>query len=133
MRAHKKSPQIFFSKISNCQLCDIPIKFSRRFQSTFLENMALLGQILLVSAAVDHSSPLDFPSQKSFPLFFSHRKGVKTPVSKIVLLFSNYLFFCVVTSDKIDFFGQTAATAILLHTEFSLATIYKIYSVIVQI
>ena len=88
-------------------------------------------QILLFSAAVDHSSPLDFPSQKSFPLFFSHRKGVKTPVSKIVLLFSNYLFFCVVTSDKIDFFGQTAATAILLHTEFSLATIYKIYSVIV--
>ena len=95
MRAHKKSPQSFFQRFQIANSVIFLSNFLGDFRANFLENMALLRQILLVSAAVDHSSPRDFPSQKSFPLFFSHKKGFKTPVSKRVLLFSNYLFLCV--------------------------------------
>ena len=126
MRAHKKSPQIFFSKISNCQLCDIPIKFSRRFQSKFLENMALLRQILLVSAAVDHSSPLDFPSQKSFPLFFFPIKKGLRHLSQKQFCCSLIVSFLVCRYKlKSIFFGQTAATAIILLSYYNIQDLFS--------
>ena len=44
---------------------------------------------IVLSAAPAKSGPLDFPSEKSFLLFFARDK---THVSKIVKLFSNSLF-----------------------------------------
>ena len=47
----------------------------------------------VLSATLAKSGPLDFPSKKSFPLFFCPWKGFRTHISKIVWLFSNSLFF----------------------------------------
>ena len=78
MRAHKKALKSFFSRFQIANSVIFLSNFLGDFRANFLENMALLRQILLVSAAVDHSSPLDFPSQKSFPLFFFPiKKGLR--------------------------------------------------------
>ena len=94
------------------------------------------------SAAFAKSGPLDFPSEKIFSFIFCPRKGLKTHVSKVVKLFSNYLFLrrhkpkmifghtTPVNSDR-DFFHR-AATATTKLTEFYLAISYKMYSVTSQ-
>ena len=87
------------------------------------------GIFLRLSAALAKSGPLDFPSEKSFLLFFAHE----------------ILFFCVATSQKlflarppvwtaiesVNFTDlvQRAATAIIKLTEFYLATSYKVPSI----
>ena len=87
------------------------------------------GIFLTLSAALAKSGPLDFPSEKSFLLFFAHE----------------ILFFCVATSQKlflarppvwtaiesVNFTDlvQRAATAIIKLTEFYLATSYKVPSI----
>ena len=58
----------------------------RRLLSTVLNILLftlLLKGIVHLSAALAKSSPLDFPSEESFLLFFAHEKGLGH-VSKIV-------------------------------------------------
>ena len=38
--------------------------------------MPVLDEALKLSAALAKSAPLDFPSEKSFLLFFAHEKGL---------------------------------------------------------
>ena len=38
--------------------------------------MTFFSTIANLSAALAKSGPLDFPSKKSFPLFFAHEKGL---------------------------------------------------------
>ena len=55
--------------------------------------------IILLSAALAKSGPLDFPSEKSFLLFSAHEKGLEHMFQKW-LSCSLILFFCVATSQK---------------------------------
>ena len=115
MRAHKKAHKSFFSRFQIANSVIFLSNFLGDFRANFLENMALLRQILLVSAAVDHSSPLDFPSQKSFPLFFFLIKKGLRHLSQKQFCCSLIVSFLVCRYKlKSIFFGQTAATAIIL-------------------
>ena len=60
--------------------------------NTFLRRM-------LLRAALAKSGPLDFPSEKSFLLFFAHEKGLGHMFQKQFSC-SPILFFCVATSQK---------------------------------
>ena len=67
--------------------------------------MPVLDEALKLSAALAKSAPLDFPSEKSFLLFFAHEKGQDTCFkdSSVVLQF----FFYVCRHKPKKMFGQT--------------------------
>ena len=53
----------------------------------------------VLSAALAQSGPLDFPTEKNFPLFFAHEKGLGHMFQKQFSC-SPIPFFCVATSQK---------------------------------
>ena len=62
------------------------------------KRMPVLDEALKLSAALAKSAPLDFPSEKSFLLFFAHEKGLGHMFQR---WFScSPIFLCVATSQK---------------------------------
>ena len=61
--------------------------------------MTFFSMIANLSAALAKSSPLDFSSKKSFPLFFAYEKGLGDIFQKWFGC-SLILFFRVATSQK---------------------------------
>ena len=57
---------------------------------------------MILSAALTKSGPLDFPSEKSFLLFFSHEKGLGRMFQEYSSC-SPILSFCVATSQNMIF------------------------------